>query len=60
MRLPILAATLAAMALALPPQSPERSGAPPNIVFILADDLGYGELGTYGQRRKGGDRRFDR
>jgi arylsulfatase A-like enzyme len=25
--------------------------APPNIVFILADDLGYGELGVYGQTR---------
>ena len=25
--------------------------AKPNIVFIMADDLGYGELGCYGQKK---------
>ncbi len=30
---------------------PETATAPPNIVYILADDLGYGELGVYGQTK---------
>jgi arylsulfatase A-like enzyme len=34
-----------------PSERPPQAGSPPNIIFILADDLGSGELGAYGQKR---------
>jgi arylsulfatase A-like enzyme len=29
----------------------EKTARPPNVVFILADDLGYGDVGAYGQKQ---------
>src|SRR5688572_31296741 len=34
-----------------PPKNKPRSGKLPNIIYIYADDMGYGELGCYGQQK---------
>ncbi|GAA4428926.1 arylsulfatase [Bremerella cremea] len=47
-RIVLATAAICLSALATTTHAAER---PPNIVFILADDLGYSELGSYGQTK---------
>lgn len=49
--LPLLLPLLLTITINPPVASPPRSTRPPNIIFIQADDLGYGDLSVYGQRR---------
>ncbi len=41
------------LGLAMPPLKAQNAGNKPNVVFILADNVGYGALGSYGGELRG-------
>ena len=47
----VVLSSLLPLASTVPTACPAETAVKPNIVFILADDLGYGELGCYGQKK---------